>query len=57
MIDDVAIYSCSTLTHSVRGRKIITIEGIEGPNGELHKVQKAMVEELGPQCGFCTRAR
>ena len=54
MLDDVASYSCSTLTHGVRGRKIVTIEGIEGPNGELHKVQRAMVEELGPQCGFCT---
>jgi aerobic-type carbon monoxide dehydrogenase small subunit (CoxS/CutS family) len=54
MIDDTATYSCSTLTHSVRGRKITTIEGIEGPNGELHKVQKAMITELGPQCGFCT---
>src|SRR5579883_3411794 len=54
MVDDVATYSCSTLTHAVRGRKIVTIEGIEGPNGELHKVQKAMIEELGPQCGFCT---
>ena len=54
MVDDVSTYSCSTLTHSVRGRKITTIEGIEGPNGELHKVQKAMITELGPQCGFCT---
>jgi len=54
MLDDVATYSCSTLTHAVRDRKIVTIEGIEGPNGELHKVQKAMIEELGPQCGFCT---
>jgi aerobic-type carbon monoxide dehydrogenase small subunit (CoxS/CutS family) len=54
MVDDVATYACSTLTHSVRGRKVTTIEGIEGPNGELHKVQKAMITELGPQCGFCT---
>jgi aerobic-type carbon monoxide dehydrogenase small subunit (CoxS/CutS family) len=54
MVDDVSTYSCSTLTHSVRGRKITTIEGIEGANGELHKVQKAMITELGPQCGFCT---
>ena len=54
MVDDVSTYSCSTLTHSVRGRKITTIEGIEGPNGELHKVQKAMIKEMGPQCGFCT---
>jgi aerobic-type carbon monoxide dehydrogenase small subunit (CoxS/CutS family) len=54
MIDDVNRYSCSTLTHTVRDKKVTTIEGIESPNGELHKVQKAMVEELGPACGFCT---
>jgi aerobic-type carbon monoxide dehydrogenase small subunit (CoxS/CutS family) len=54
MIDDVAHYSCSTLTHAVRGRAITTIEGLEGPNGELHPVQQAMIDELGPQCGFCT---
>ncbi len=54
MVDDVSTYSCSTLTHSVRGRKVTTIEGVEGPNGELHRVRKAMIKELGPQCGFCT---
>ena len=54
MMDDVTYYSCSTLTHSVRGRKVVTIEGLRGPNGELHPVQKAFVEELAPQCGFCT---
>ena len=54
VIDGVASYLFSTLTHSVRGRAITTIEGLEGPNGELHKVQQAMIDELGPQCGFCT---
>ena len=54
LIDDVSTYSCSTLTHSVRTRKVVTIEGIAGANGELHPVQKAFVDELGPQCGFCT---
>jgi aerobic-type carbon monoxide dehydrogenase small subunit (CoxS/CutS family) len=54
LVDDLAIYSCSTLTHAVRSRKITTVEGLQGPNGELHKVQAAFVEELGPQCGFCT---
>lgn len=54
IVDDVAIYSCMTLTHRMRGKKIITIEGIEGPNGELHKVQQAFIDELAPQCGFCT---
>jgi aerobic-type carbon monoxide dehydrogenase small subunit (CoxS/CutS family) len=54
LIDDVSHYSCSTLTHAVRARKVMTIEGLEGANGELHPVQKAFVDELGPQCGFCT---
>jgi aerobic-type carbon monoxide dehydrogenase small subunit (CoxS/CutS family) len=54
LIDDVSHYSCSTLTHSVRNRKIVTVEGLPGADGELHPVQKAFVEELGPQCGFCT---
>ncbi len=54
MIDGVTSYSCSTLTHSVRARKVLTIEGLRGPNGELHPVQQAFVDELAPQCGFCT---
>lgn len=54
MIDGVTHYSCSTLTHSVRARQVITVEGLRGPNGELHPVQQAFVDELGPQCGFCT---
>ena len=57
MLDGVASYSCSTLTHSVRGREITTVEGIAGPNGALNPVQKAFIEELGPQCGFCTPAQ
>jgi len=54
LIGEVPNYSCSTLTHAVRDRAITTIEGVEGPNGELHPVQQAMIDELGPQCGFCT---
>lgn len=54
MIDDVTHYSCSTLTHTVRARKVVTIEGIANPDGTLHPVQQAFVDELAPQCGFCT---
>lgn len=53
-LDDIAINSCSTLTHSIRTRKVMTIEGLAGANGELHPIQKAFVAELSPQCGFCT---
>jgi len=54
VIDGVSTYSCSTLTHMVGDRQVRTVEGLEGPNGELHPVQQAMIDELGPQCGFCT---
>jgi aerobic-type carbon monoxide dehydrogenase small subunit (CoxS/CutS family) len=54
MIDDVTYNSCSVLTHSVRARKVVTIEGVGGPNGALHPVQQAFIDELAPQCGFCT---
>ena len=54
LVDDVAMYSCSTLTHRVQGRSVVTVEGLEGEDGALHPVQRAFIEELGPQCGFCT---
>ena len=54
LIDETPHYSCSTLTHRVRGRAITTVEGLEGPNGEVHPVQQGFIDELGPQCGFCT---
>ncbi len=54
LIDGVSTYACSTLTHMVGDRQVRTIEGLEGPNGELHPIQQAMIDELGPQCGFCT---
>ena len=54
LVDNVAMYSCSTLTHRVRGRSVVTVEGLEGEDGALHPVQRAFIEELGPQCGFCT---
>jgi len=54
VIDGRTVYSCSTLTHMVGDRNVRTIEGLEGPNGELHPIQQAFIDELGPQCGFCT---
>lgn len=54
LIDDVSNYSCSTLTHSVRGGQVLTVEGLQRPDGTLHPVQQAFIDELGPQCGFCT---
>jgi aerobic-type carbon monoxide dehydrogenase small subunit (CoxS/CutS family) len=52
LIDDVPHYSCSILTHTVRNKKVVSIEGLE-TNGTLHPVQQAVVDEQGFQCAFC----
>lgn len=54
LIDGISNYACSTLTHSVKQREVLTIEGLRAADGSLHPVQQAFLEELGPQCGFCT---
>jgi aerobic-type carbon monoxide dehydrogenase small subunit (CoxS/CutS family) len=53
LIDDVPHYSCSVLTHTVRGRKVVSIEGLAAPDGTLHPMQKGIVDEQGFQCAFC----
>jgi aerobic-type carbon monoxide dehydrogenase small subunit (CoxS/CutS family) len=53
LVDDVSRYACSVLTHSVRGRKIVTIEGLASADGGLHPVQQGVVDEQGFQCAFC----
>ena len=53
LVDDVPHYSCSMLTHSLRGRKVQTIEGLAAPDGTLHPVQQGVVAEQGFQCAFC----
>ena len=53
LIDDVPHYACSVLTHTVRDRKVLTIEGLASPDGTLHPVQQGVIDEQGFQCAFC----
>jgi aerobic-type carbon monoxide dehydrogenase small subunit (CoxS/CutS family) len=53
LIDDVPHYSCSVLTHTVRAKRVQTIEGLASANGTLHPVQQAIIDEQGFQCAFC----
>jgi aerobic-type carbon monoxide dehydrogenase small subunit (CoxS/CutS family) len=53
LIDDVPHYACSVLTHTVRNKAVISIEGLAAPDGRLHPVQQAVVDEQGFQCAFC----
>lgn len=53
LIDGVPHYSCSMLSHQVRGRDVLTLEGLSSASGELHPVQRAVLDEAGFQCAFC----
>ena len=54
LLDDVANYSCSVLTHTIKQYNISTVEGLRAADGTLSAVQQGFIEELSPQCGFCT---
>jgi aerobic-type carbon monoxide dehydrogenase small subunit (CoxS/CutS family) len=53
LLDGVPHYACSVLTHTVRDRKVLTIEGLASSEGKLHPVQQGVIDEQGFQCAFC----
>ena len=54
-IDGIETRSCQVLVEDVIGQNIITIEGLADtlPEGSLHPVQQAWVDNSVPQCGYC----
>jgi carbon-monoxide dehydrogenase small subunit len=54
LVDGEAVRACLMLSVQADGRAVTTIEGLIGPDGQLHPVQEAFREEHGLQCGFCT---
>ncbi|MFQ6023728.1 MAG: (2Fe-2S)-binding protein [Acidiferrobacterales bacterium] len=53
LLDGVAIDSCLTLTWTVEGRSLTTVDGLStGEN--LHPLQVAFIKHGSIQCGFCT---
>ncbi|MEJ5218233.1 xanthine dehydrogenase small subunit [Cognatishimia sp. D5M38] len=49
-----ALNACILFMPQLQGKSVRTVEGVSGPDGELHPVQEAMIEHHGSQCGFCT---
>ena len=54
LIDGEPALACVTLAVACDGKEIVTIEGVAGPNGDLHPIQEAFLDENAVQCGFCT---
>jgi len=53
-LDGERVLACLTLARQAEGCAVTTIEGLAGPDGTLHAVQAAFLEEDAFQCGFCT---
>lgn len=53
LVDGRVYCSCLLLAHAMAGREITTIEGLAGPDGALHPLQQAFVDEGACQCGYC----
>jgi carbon-monoxide dehydrogenase small subunit len=54
LLDGEAVNSCLLPAALLDGREVVTIEGLERPDGSLHPVQRAFVSVGAVQCGFCT---
>jgi carbon-monoxide dehydrogenase small subunit len=53
LLDRTAVNSCSVLAVQADGATVETVAGLSR-NGELHPLQRALVEHGAVQCGFCT---
>lgn len=54
LVDGRSINACLYPAFEVEGKAVTTIEGLMGPNNELHPLQKHFAECGAVQCGFCT---
>jgi carbon-monoxide dehydrogenase small subunit len=54
VVDGDAVNACLYPIPEIEGKNVLTIEGVAKPDGSLHPIQKAFIENNGVQCGFCT---
>ncbi|GAB4055589.1 MULTISPECIES: (2Fe-2S)-binding protein [Catellatospora] len=53
-LDGRRVVSCLTPAVQVTGADVTTVEGVAGPDGELHPLQQAFIDHDALQCGYCT---
>jgi carbon-monoxide dehydrogenase small subunit len=54
LVDGLPVSACTQLAYEVRDKNVLTIEGLEKPDGTLHSIQQAFIDDFAFQCGFCT---
>jgi nicotinate dehydrogenase subunit A len=51
-VDGAVVASCDTPLWAVAGKSVVTVEGL-APDGELHPLQQAVLDEQAAQCAYC----
>ena len=54
LVEGLPVSACTLLAYEARGKNVLTVEGLERPDGTLHPIQQAFIDEFAFQCGFCT---
>jgi aerobic-type carbon monoxide dehydrogenase small subunit (CoxS/CutS family) len=54
LLDGKPVSGCLLLAPLAEGKDILTIEGLAGPDGELHVIQQAYIDHTAFQCAYCT---
>src|ERR1051325_6177003 len=54
LVDGLPASACTLLAYEARGKNVLTVEGLEKPDGTLHPIQQAFIDEFAFQCGYCT---
>jgi carbon-monoxide dehydrogenase small subunit/isoquinoline 1-oxidoreductase alpha subunit/xanthine dehydrogenase YagT iron-sulfur-binding subunit len=54
LLDGKPVSSCLLLAPLAEDKDILTVEGLEGPDGELHVIQQAYIDHTAFQCSYCT---
>lgn len=54
LLNGQPVLACLVLAIAADGSEVLTVEGLQGPDGELDPLQEAFIEHNAFQCGYCT---
>lgn len=54
LVNGQVVKACKQKVESIIGKEVITIEGMQSKDGQLHPLQQSFIDHGAIQCGFCT---